>query len=176
MRKLLFIFTISIIACNTSERENTNDAYSFSIIKLVDREVANLKTDSAYKTLMNDQQIIEKTRVSIESIKKDLLELKVYDINKAAYKNSFTEHKTNSLSTYTNKDKNNHIKEIRVHGKIEQPSRIEIIIENNNNLYYSKKEIDWHINEFIRVKNFQKVKTLKADYIDIISYLNDKVQ
>lgn len=173
MKKLFFlIFASTLFACTSPENKDSLNNYSFSIVKVVDIQLSNLKSDSACKTLMSNEQIIEITKVEIESIKKDLLELKDYDINKLALKNSFEENKSDSLTTYKNKDQSTHIKLIKVYGDITNPYRIEITIENNNNLYTTTKQIDWHINNFIRVKNNQKVKAMQADNIDIISYFN----
>jgi hypothetical protein len=173
MKKLFFLFFAStIFACTSSDNKGIDNTYAFSITKLIDTQLSNLKGDSACKTLMNNDKIIEITKVDIESIKKDLLELKDYDINKLAYKNSFDENNSDSLTTYTNKDQSNHIKFIKIYGDITHPIRVEITIENNNNLYTSTKHIDWHINQFIRVINNQKVKAMQADNIDIISYFN----
>lgn len=173
MKKLyLLIFASILQACTFNENRESENTYAFSIASVIDRQLSNLNIDSACKTLMNNEQIIEKTKVEIESLKKDLIELKNYDINKLAYKNSFEENKSDSLTSYINKDQSNHIKLIKVYGDLTNPYRIEITIENNNNLYISTKQIDWHINNFIRVRSNQKVKAMQADNIDIISYFN----
>ena len=122
MKKLFFLFFAStIFACTSSDNKGIDNTYAFSITKLIDTQLSNLKGDSACKTLMNNDKIIEITKVDIESIKKDLLELKDYDINKLAYKNSFDENNSDSLTTYTNKDQSNHIKFIKIYGKKRMP-------------------------------------------------------
>ncbi len=174
MRKISFVL-ISIIffACSTeSDKKNISNNYTFNIDILVDQEITSIKSDSLCKYLLNDTSVIEQVKIEAEKIKKDLLDLKNYDINKPAFKNSFEVIESDSTISFISKDKNISIKSINVFGNVEHPSKIQIEISNLNNLYESTKLIDWQFNEYIRIKTIQKVKAMSSDTIDIVSYLN----
>ncbi len=169
----LVLISVIFFACSTEpDKKNNINNYSFNIDKLVDQEIAAIQSDSLCKFLVNDTSVIEQVKIESEKIKKDLLDLKNYDINKPAFKNSFEVLESDTSISFTSKDKSISIKSIKVFGNVEHPSKIQIEISNLNNLYESTKLIDWQFNEYIRIKTIQKVKAMSSDTIDIISYLN----
>lgn len=174
MRALILIFCLfTIVACSSDQNNKSLQSnYDFKIDELVDHQIAELQYDSLCKILLEDTVIIEQVKIEVGKIKKDLLELKNYDINKPAFKNSFEVIKNDSITIFKSKDKSNSIKQIQVSTENNIISRIKIEINNQNNLYESSKYIDWYYNEYIRIKTIQKVKAMSSDTIDIISYLN----
>lgn len=174
MKLLSLIFLCFLLYACSSAPDNKviQSNYAFNIDKLVDQQIADLQHDSICKVLLDNTIIVERVKIEVDKIKKDLQELKNYDINKPAFKNVFDVNENDSITTFRSKDANNSIQQIVVYGKTTMPSNIKIEIKNQNNLYESSKLIDWQYNDYIRIKTIQKVKAMRADTIDVISYLN----
>ncbi|MFN5706042.1 MAG: hypothetical protein ACK45U_09335 [bacterium] len=174
MKILSLVFlSILLVACSTEPNKNSiSDNYAFNIDKIVDQQIASIKSDSLCKFLINDSIVIEQVKIEAEKIKNDLLDLKNYDINKPAFKNSFEVIESDSLITYKSKDSSTSIKSINVYGDVNHPTKIQIEIINLNNLYESTKLIELKFKEYIRIKTIQNVKLMSSDTIDIVSYLN----
>lgn len=162
-----------IISCsNQPENAGILKNYDFSMNDLVEKQIEEIKNDSLCKALLKDTNVIELVKIDANKIKKDLQELKNYDLNKPAFKNAFDVKNTGESTIFKSRDDDNIIKKLEVFKSADTITKVIIEIKNQNNLYESSKLIEWDINKCIRTRTIQKVKTMSSDTIDIISYLN----
>ncbi len=98
---LAFFFMLSLASCNSSENENQEKVF-FDLAQFIDTEIAYLESNNA--KVQKTVRINEKSEeITIDDLdwKKELEIIRQSDLNKAAYKLSYTTDDRASSLTYT---------------------------------------------------------------------------
>ncbi len=172
MKKILAITFVSILlfACKPGNKEQKNITYyNFSMIDIISK-FKNKQVNTQYilkKVIQNNKS--EKKNISQEELLNDIETFKEFDLNKAAWKNSYKEIKFEAYNRFVGLENKLPIKYIDVYGDLKNPSRIYIYFLNTNNLYTSSKIINWDLNKSYSIYSIQDVKGMDADTLYIHS-------
>lgn len=170
--KRLIPFLLIITACNSTDKGTpTEQYYPISINKQIDNFSARFNANKISKTVFQDGTL-ERKEISIDQVLKDINSFKEFDINKPAWKNSYKASKSENHIRFETAENKLSLKYIDVYGAVENPSKICIYFQNNNNLYYSSKYIIWDLKHSYSIYSIQDVKGMDADTIFIKSTWN----
>lgn len=173
MRKLILYFLlISLFACTSKDETNEYvEHYSINLNKQVEKFKENFSSNDIHKLVLQNG-IVEQKIITIEQLLNDINSFKEFDINKPAWKNSYKIVKTNQYTRFEATENKLTLKHIDVFGDVENPIRICIYFQNNNNLYYSSKYIDWDLKKSYSIFSIQDVNGMESDTIFIKSTWN----
>lgn len=159
-----------VMACKPStNKQESIQYYNFSMVELLKNfknEHANIQSVSK---LVIQQKNTEQKNISYDELMNDIQTFSEFDINKAAWKNSYKEIKYEKYTRYLCLENKLPIKYIDVYGDLKKPTRVYIYFLNTNNLYTSSKIINWEINKSYSIYSIQDVKGMEADTIYIRS-------
>ncbi len=173
MRKLTIYFLLfSLFACTPKdEKKDYVEYYSISLNKQVENFKENFHSKDIRKLVLQNG-IVEQKQITIEQLLNDIKSFKEFDINKPAWKNSYKIVKTEQYTRFETAENKLTLKHIDVYGDEANPSKICIYFQNNNNLYYSSKYIEWDLKKSYSIFSIQDVNGMEADTIFIKSTWN----
>lgn len=177
MKKIIIILLFAVLgyACNSANNKTENIAYyPISITALVNTQTLFITSneDSACKTVLFKNSKIEKNKIGFEDVEKDIQSFIEFDINKAAWQNSYSTKTIGNTTKFSALEEKLPLKFIEITGDLKSPSKLRIYFQNTNNLYQSIKVIEWVPNAYYSIFSIQDVKGMDADTLFIKTYLN----
>ncbi len=168
MRKvILYSLAILLSACTSEVQKNdTAQHYSISINKQVEQFKKTFQSNVITKIVLQEG-IIEQKKINAEQLLKDINSFKEFDINKPAWKNSYRIIQSLNYTRFESLENKLTLKHIDVYGSLNNPDKIAIYFQNNNNLYYSSKYIQWDLKKSYSIFSIQDVKGMQPDTIYI---------
>ncbi|WP_423146301.1 hypothetical protein [Rubrolithibacter danxiaensis] len=161
------LFVMAISACN--KQDKTAPKYYFDLKSFFDKEAENLNRISplVLKKVQKNQQSEEK-KIKISNWKNELELFKTSDLNKPAWKNSYTVQKQESKLIYLAKDPELRTRKVQIEFT-EKGSVKNITINNevNNSLYSSKEELIYYPDSLYRIVKEQTVRVLGDNFYRI---------
>lgn len=176
MKSILYIIFIGLFlsAC-TADKKNENGIqyYPISIQKVITTEIENLnknKVIAVKQVFMSDN--FERKKISLEDVIVDLKSFNEFDINKAAWQDSYHISLSDSVTEFTSKESKLPLKKISVYGDLKSPDLLRIYFSNSNNLYESVKLIVIKPNKYYSIFSIQDVKGMKPDTLFVKTYFD----
>ena len=175
MRYILVFCSIIVLftSCNSNKQEkNTIQYYPFSFQNIIDKQAENInKTSSSPIKIIYMNNTIEKKKIENSDVIRDIKSFSEFDINKAAWQDSYSIYKSDSSTIFTCKEEKLPLKKITVWGELNNPKLIRVYFINNNNLYQSVKILNWAPNKFYSIYSVQDVQGMDPDTLFIKTYL-----
>lgn len=172
MKKILAFTFVSIFlfACKPGNKEQKITAYyDFSMLDIISKfKEKQLNSKFILKEVIQENKR-EKKNISQVVLLNDIETFTEFDLNKAAWKNSYKEIKYEAYTRFVGLENKLPIKYIDVYGDLKNPSRIYIYFLNTNNLYTSSKVINWDLAKSYSIYSIQDVKGMDADTLYIHS-------
>lgn len=170
-----FLIAILLISCrNDSQKSESVRYYDFSIHDVIANEIKAMHSvdDSFMKVVLYKNYQIEKGYIGGLDIISDLESFQEFDLNKAAWQNSYVKSKQGNHTRYLSKEAKLTMKSVDIFGDEKHPMRIQIYFQNTNNLYESSKYIVIEPNKFYSIFSLQDVKGMDPDTLFIKALLN----
>lgn len=164
MKKLfLFGLALALASCTLKEQENKNTKAYFDLEGYLKKEALRLQKANP---LINKTVVVggksETHKVKIADWKKELDLFIQSDINKAAWRGSFSSSLANGMSTYTSQNAKVPVKKLEVSFKGNKVSAIRIFVSNTNDLYKSNDSLSYYPDSLYQIKKVQQIR-LRAE-------------
>lgn len=161
-KKNLLILAVALAGCQQRQTGNANPSAAayFDVKEYFAKEATRLN---------QLQKPIEKTvwAKGKQQTKKMIIthwqkELEVFanaDINKKAWRGSFTKLIKANSTIYTGNSQKIPVKQLKIIGDSKQPDTLIVILADSNYLYVKKDTLTYSPNKFYTIRSSQKVKT-----------------
>lgn len=175
--KIIYTLLIGVLLISCQADSKKSDAiryYDFSIHDVIANEIKAMHSvdDSFAKVVLYKNSKIEKRNIAGTDLISDLESFQEFDLNKAAWQNSYVKTITDNHTRYLSNEAKLTMKYIDIYGDEKNPTRVQIYFQNTNNLYESSKFIVIEPGKFYSIFSLQDVKGMSADTLFIKTFLN----
>ncbi|MFC5282133.1 hypothetical protein [Pedobacter alpinus] len=153
----LFIIVILFSGCNSCNEPTTRkQIYYFDLQAYFGEQAVLLKNKSIVKTVAKNK-VAEKQNLIISNWEQEFSLFTESDINKAAWKDSYTKDSTANKIKYTAKEVDLRVRSIEINLQNLKPSKITIVNQGDNYLYHTTDTLTYIPDSLYQIKKHQKV-------------------
>ncbi len=164
---ILFLFT----GCNyKTEEAARKQIYYFSLVNYFENQSSLLENKSIVKTVAKNN-VTETRKVTISNWEQEFALFVESDINKAAWKDSYTKDSTANKIKYQAKVDDLRVRSIEIDLKNNKPAKITILNQSNNLLYHTTETLIYIPDSLYQIKKHQKVILLGLNNYEITGLL-----
>ena len=163
LKAFVLIFLLS--GCLSSEKENTSNQIYYFDLKTYFTKTAtelNRKKPLVNKTVSKNE-LSENKKIKITDWKTELALFIDADINKKAWKDSYSKDTSATKIIYTAKEADLKTQKIEIDLKNGLPVKFKIIIKMDNLLYHSTEELEFYPDSVYSINKHQKVTIISQN-------------
>ncbi|TDG36585.1 hypothetical protein EZJ43_08710 [Pedobacter changchengzhani] len=166
---ILFVLVLCCFSCKP-KADNTNTTLLYFDLKgFFDKETQRLtKLNPTIEKLVSVDGSVEHETLKIADWENELKIFTAADINKAAWRGSFSVKKMGNVTQYVTDNKKISVKQISVEETNNQLKKIVIIIQDKNILYVSNDTLTYIPNVSYQIKKQQKIKLYDAKSYEVL--------
>lgn len=175
MQNLLKAFLIIILfsSCFSKAKETKQSKFYFDLKGYFSSLATTLnKENPIINKTVSKNNIGESKKIKISDWKQELALFIEADINKPAWKDSYTKDSSGTKIIYTSNDADLKTQKIEISFKNGNPTRIHIETSVNNLLYQTKENLDFYPDSLYNILKKQNVVLLGKNNYQIVGKMN----
>ena len=160
-----FVLIVLLSGCLSSEKENTSNQIYYFDLKTYFTKTAtelNRKKPLVNKTVSKNE-LSENKKIKITDWKTELALFINADINKKAWKDSYSKDTSATKIIYTAKEADLKTQKIEIDLKNGLPIKFKIITKMDNLLYHSTEELEFYPDSVYSINKHQKVTIISQN-------------
>ena len=164
-----FVLIVLLSGCLSSEKENTSNQIYYFDLKTYFTKTAtelNRKKPLVNKTVSKNE-LSENKKIKITDWKTELALFIDADINKKAWKDSYSKDTSATKIIYTAKEADLKTQKIEIDLKNGLPIKFKIITKMDNLLYHSTEELEFYPDSVYSINKHQKVTIISQNNYQI---------